>query len=65
MSQVVTIPMKMQAGGTVPTLVSLPDATTLFPDPVSGLINCPATFLIAMLSAGWQIQIAANSTHVP
>jgi hypothetical protein len=60
----ITIPMKMQAGGTVPTMVNLPDATTITPD-ATGLINVPASFLISMLAGGWQIQIAANSTHVP
>jgi hypothetical protein len=60
-----TIPMKMASGQGTPTMVNLPDATTLYPDPVTGQINCPASFLISMLAAGWQIQIAANSTHVP
>lgn len=59
-----TIPMKMAAGLGTPTMVNLPDATTLTPD-ATGLINVPASFLISMLAAGWQIQIAANSTHVP
>jgi hypothetical protein len=59
-----TIPMKMAAGLGTPTVVQLPDSTTLTPD-ATGLINCPASFLISMLAAGWQIQIAANSTHVP
>ncbi|SHN86917.1 hypothetical protein [Bradyrhizobium erythrophlei] len=59
-----TIPMKMGTGLGVPTVVQLPDSTTLTPD-VTGLINVPASFLISMLAAGWQIQIAANSTHVP
>ena len=59
-----TIPMKMAAGSGTPTVVQLPDSTTLTPD-ATGLINVPASFLISMLAAGWQIQIAANSTHVP
>jgi hypothetical protein len=59
-----TIPMRMAAGSGTPTVVQLPDSTTLTPD-ATGLINCPAPFMIAMIGAGWQIQIAANSTHVP
>jgi hypothetical protein len=33
------IPMKKAAGGTTPTLVNLPDATTIFP--ASGQFWCP------------------------
>jgi hypothetical protein len=59
-----TIPMRMASGLGTPTMVNLPDSTTLTPDS-TGLINCPASFLISLLGAGWQIQIATNSTHVP
>jgi hypothetical protein len=64
MSQV-TIPMKMASGLGTPTMVHLPDATTLYPDPATGQINCPASYLISMLSAGWQIVIGSGATHVP
>ena len=59
-----TIPMKMAAGSGTPTVVQLPDSTTLTPD-ATGLINCPASFLISMLAAGWQIVVSAGTTHVP
>jgi hypothetical protein len=59
-----TVPMKVAAGMTVPTMVHLPDATTIFPD-ATGLLNVPALFVTTMMNAGWQVQIAANSTHVP
>jgi hypothetical protein len=59
-----TIPMKMAAGLGTPTIVQLPDSTTLTPD-ATGLINCPASFLISMLGAGWQIVVASGTTHVP
>ena len=59
-----TIPMKMASGLGTPTMVNLPDATTLIPD-ATGQVNVPASFLIPLLAAGWQIQIASNSTHVP
>jgi hypothetical protein len=63
MSQV-TIPMKMASGLGVPTVVHLPDATTLTPD-ATGQINVPASFLIPLLAAGWQIVIGSGATHVP
>jgi len=63
MSQV-TIPMKMQSGMGTPTVVQLPDSTTLTPD-ATGQINCPASFLISMLGAGWQIVVSSATTHVP
>jgi hypothetical protein len=56
--------MKMAAGLGTPTIVQLPDSTTLTPD-ATGLINCPASFLISMLGAGWQIVVASGTTHVP
>jgi hypothetical protein len=60
-----TIPMKFTGGSTgPPTSISLPDSTVLVPDG-NGLVNVPASFLISMLSAGWQIQIDSGSTHVP
>jgi hypothetical protein len=58
------IPMKMASGLGVPTVVQLPDSTTLTPD-ATGLINVPAQFLVALLGSGWQIQITGGSTHVP
>ena len=59
-----TIPMKMAAGAGTPSQVVLSDSSSLTPDS-TGLINAPASELISLLVAGWQIQIAANSTHVP
>ena len=60
-----TIPMKIAAGQGTPTQVNLPDSTTLTPDAATGLINCPASFLISMLAAGWQIVVTSGTTHVP
>jgi hypothetical protein len=59
-----TIPMKMESGLGTPTMVNLPDATTLIPD-ATGQINCPASYLISMLAAGWQIQVSSGTTHIP
>jgi hypothetical protein len=59
-----TIPMKIAAGQGTPTMVNLPDSTTLVPD-ATGLVNCPASFLISMLSAGWQIVVTGGANHVP
>jgi hypothetical protein len=58
------IPMKMAAGLGTPTMVNMPDATTLVPD-ATGLINVQAQHVIALMGAGWQIQITGGSTHVP
>ncbi len=57
-----TVPMKVAAGMTVPTMVHLPDATTIFPD-ATGQILVPALFVTALLNAGWQIQVTGG--HVP
>jgi hypothetical protein len=60
----VTIPMKMAAGLGTPTMINLPDATTLRPD-AAGQVNIPASFLLSMLAAGWQIQVTGGTTHIP
>jgi hypothetical protein len=59
-----TIPMKMASGLGTPTMVNLPDATTLIPD-ATGQVNVPASFLIPLLAAGWQIVIGSGATRVP
>jgi hypothetical protein len=59
-----TVPMKVAAGMTVPSLVHLPDATTIFPD-ATGQILVPALFVTALLNAGFQIVIGSGTTHVP
>jgi hypothetical protein len=59
-----TVPMKVAAGMTVPTMVHLPDATTIFPD-ATGQILVPALFVSALLNAGWQIQVSSGTTHIP
>ena len=58
------IPMKKAAGGTTPTLVNLPDASTIFPD-VNGQFMVPAPFLTTMLNAGFQMVVTGGATHVP
>jgi len=60
----ITVPMKVAAGMTVPTLVHLPDASVVFPD-ATGQILCPAPFVTTLISAGWQIVVAGGTTHVP
>jgi hypothetical protein len=59
-----TVPMKVAAGMAVPTLVHLPDATTIFPDS-TGQLLVPALFVTALMNAGWQIVIGSGTTHVP
>jgi hypothetical protein len=59
-----TVPMKVAAGGTTPSLIHLPDATTIFPD-ASGQFLVPALFVTAMMSAGLQIVVTGGSSHVP
>jgi hypothetical protein len=58
------VPMKVAAGMTVPTLVHLPDATTIFPD-ATGQLLVPALFVTTLMNAGWQIVIGSGTTHVP
>jgi hypothetical protein len=60
----ITVPMKVAAGMTVPSLIHLPDASTLVPD-ASGQVMCPAPFVTTLIGAGWQIVITGGSTHVP
>jgi hypothetical protein len=59
-----TVPMKIASGGTVPTMVHLPDATTIFPD-ATGQLLVPALFVSTMMNAGWQIVVSSGTTHVP
>jgi len=59
-----TVPMKVAAGMTVPTMVHLPDATTIFPD-ATGQILVPALFVTTLMNAGWQIVVTGGTTHVP
>lgn len=58
------VPMKVAAGGTVPTLIHLPDASTVFPDN-TGLFQIPAEFTTAMLNAGLQLVVTGGANHVP
>lgn len=58
------VPMKVAAGGTVPTQVHLPDASVIFPD-ATGQIMCPALFVPALMNAGFQIVVGSGTTHVP
>ena len=59
-----TVAMKPAAGMTVPTMVHLPDATTIFPD-ATGQILVPALFVSALLNSGFQIVVSSGTTHVP
>lgn len=58
------IPMKVASGGTVPTLIHLPDASTVSPD-ATGLFQIPAEFTTAMLNAGLQLVVTGGANHVP
>jgi hypothetical protein len=60
----ITVPMKVAAGMTVPTLIHLPDASTLVPDS-TGQVLCPAPFVTTLIAAGFQIVIVGGSNHVP
>ena len=59
-----TVPMKVAAGMTVPSLIHLPDASTLVPDS-AGQVLCPALFVTTLMNAGWQIVVSSGTTHVP
>ena len=56
------VPMKVASGGTTPTQIHLPDATTIFPD-ATGQFMVPALFVTAMMNAG--LQIVVSGGHVP
>jgi hypothetical protein len=58
------VPMKVAAGVTVPSLVHLPDATTIFPD-ATGQIMVPALFVTALMNAGFQIVVGSGTVHIP
>ena len=58
------ITMQVTVGMTVPTLIHLPDGSTVTPN-ASGQISVAANFVGVMLSAGWQIVINSGATHVP
>lgn len=58
------VTMQPAAGMTIPTLVHLPDATTITPN-ASGQISVASSLVAVMVAAGWQIVIASNATHVP
>ena len=58
------IPMKVAAGGTTPSLIHLPDASTIFPDG-TGQFLVPAQFMTAMLNAGLQMVVTGGAAHVP
>jgi hypothetical protein len=59
-----TVPMKVAAGMTTPTMINMPDASTLYPD-ATGQVMCPALYVTTLMNAGWQIVIGSGSTHVP
>lgn len=59
-----TVPMKVAAGMTTPSLIHLPDASTLVPDS-NGQVLCPALYVTTLMNAGWQIVVSAGTTHVP
>jgi len=56
--------MKVAAGMTVPSVIHLPDASTLVPDS-SGQVLCPALFVTTLMNAGLQIVVTGGTTHVP
>ncbi len=58
------IAMKIAAGGTTPSQINLPDATTIAPD-ATGQFMIPASFVTAMMNAGLQIVVTGGTTHVP
>jgi hypothetical protein len=58
------VTMQPAAGMTVPTMVHLPNATTVFPN-ASGQISIPSNFVTTMIEAGWQVVVSSGTTHVP
>jgi hypothetical protein len=59
-----TITMQPASGMTVPTIVYLPDGSTVTPN-ASGQISIASNFVNTMIAAGWQIVISGGATHVP
>jgi hypothetical protein len=59
-----TVPMKPAAGMGTPTLIHLPDASTLVPDS-TGQVLCLALFVTTLMNAGWQIVVSSGTVHVP
>jgi hypothetical protein len=62
MSNNQTVPMKVAAGMTVPSVVHLSDATAIFPD-ATGQFLVPAAQVTTLIGAGFQIVVAGG--HVP
>ncbi len=58
------ITMQPPSGQSAPTMVHLPDATTVFPN-ASGQISISSKFVEVMLAAGWSIVVSSGTTHVP
>jgi len=56
--------MQPAAGMQIPTMVNLPDSTTVFPN-ASGQISISSKFVSQMVAAGWQIVVSGGTTHVP
>jgi hypothetical protein len=57
------VTMQPAAGLTVPTVVFLPDGTSVFP--VNGQITITTNFIAVMIAAGWELVVASGTTHVP
>jgi hypothetical protein len=58
------ITMQPASGMTVPTIVYLPDSSTVTPN-ASGQISVAPQFVTTMIAAGWEIVVASGTTHVP
>lgn len=58
------VTMQLPAGMAAPSIVYLPDSSTVRPD-ASGQISVAARLVPTLLGCGWQIVVAADTTHVP
>jgi hypothetical protein len=59
-----SVTMQPASGMTVPTMVHLPDGSTVFPN-ASGQISIASNFVTTMIAAGWEIVVTSGTTHVP
>jgi hypothetical protein len=58
------VTMQPAAGMTTPSIVYLPDGTSVMPN-ASGQISIASKYVGVMVAAGWQVIVSSGTTHVP
>ena len=59
-----TVVMQAASGLTVPSIIHLPDGSTVTPN-ASNQITVATSFISVLLAAGWQVVVSSGTTHVP